>query len=166
MSTLHASRFTLLATLATLLFVGLAQATVFAAVAAEPNACIPLIYPQTLVPYPVPDANESWGHLLPPIPGDPNTWSRSAGKFQRPAAGACDPEGDAFGIEYLGGTSAATPTYDPAAGAWSFTAEVLVGLNVWRFRAVDSPANAEPAESLWWVTCWGEGRANTAPVLE
>lgn len=134
--------------------------------AAEPNECMVWSVDPNLVPYiGQVDVNEVWGRLLPPGPDDVNDWELACGKYQRPPARACDPEGDPISISCLGGTSPATVYYDPNAGAWYFTAEVLPGVNLWRFAAMDASLYAEPKTSYWWVTCWGVPPQNTAPVL-
>jgi hypothetical protein len=150
-----------------LVFVGVVVARPLVVMAAEPNDCLVWSCDRNLVPYlaEIGDVNESWGRLLPPTPGDVNDWQIDCGKFQRGAARACDPESDSFSIAYLGGTSPATVYHDPNAGTWWFTAEVLKGVNVWRFSATDAPLYAEPATSAWWVTCYGIAPQNTAPVL-
>jgi len=164
MKTLHASRFTQYA-LCSLVFVTALFARPLYVMAADANDCIVWSCDPNLIPYEI-DVNDTWGRLLPPVPGDVNDWKVDCGKFQRSPAMACDPEGDSFSIAYVAGTSPATVYHDPNAGTWWFTAEVLAGANVWRFSAMDSPMYADPATSTWWVTCWGVKPANTAPILQ
>lgn len=131
----------------------------------DPN-CVQPIYDPNLVPFAI-EPNAIEGYLLPPVPGDPNTWRLPAGKWQRLAAKACDDEGDPFTIEYMGGTSPATVHHDPAAGTWAVAAEILVGPNLWRFRAVDDPGTtAEPESATFTIVVEGQPRPNTPPVLE
>lgn len=153
--------------LCTLVVVGTVFARPLVLLAADANDCVVWRVDPNLVPYlaDIVDVNEAWGHLLPPRPGDVNDWEIDCGKFQRLPARACDPEGDAFSIAFVAGTSPATVYQDRDAGTWWFTAEVLAGVNVWRFRATDAPLYADPATSVWWVTCWGAKPPNTAPVV-
>jgi len=163
---IHASRRALCA-LCTLVVVAVCFGRPLYVMAAEPNDCVISSYDPNLVPYltEIVDINDSWGRLLPPVPGDPNTWEIDCGKFQRAPAMACDPQEDSFSIAYVGGTTPATVYHDVNDGTWWFTAEVLAGVNVWRFSATDSPLFAEPATSWWWVTAYGMAPENTAPVL-
>jgi len=148
-----------------LVFVGVCFGRPLVVMAADPNACGPqqdyrLAVPGALPVDPNADPNLAEGVVLGPVPGDPNAWDLAAGQWKRPWARICDPEGDTYRVEFLGGTSAAEVQVDPANGLWTFAAEAVVGLNAWCFRASDE----HEASRIVWIV--GFGLLNEPPVLE
>ena len=139
--------------------------------AADPN-CVPVAYSPSLLPEAI-DPNCIVGSLLAPIPGDPNTWTLPSGRWNRPLAKACDPEGDPFTIEYAGGT---LPTVsigrDRANGMWRCSADLVpnteaVPFHVLYFETTDAPLDDEPASRTYTI-CFvvpSPPPPNTAPVL-
>jgi len=142
-----------------LVFVSAAQGATFGAYA-DPNACVQQDWSR-IVPFALPEAepNMPYGSILGPVPGDPNVWEVPAGPWKRDWARACDPEGDPVSVQFLGGSGPAAPQVDAQAQRWTFAAEVLDGINLWRFEASDGRASR-----IVTIVAWG--RKDAPPVLE
>lgn len=107
----------------------------------------------------LPDPDKLPGYVLPPFPEDPNRWELPRGLFVRTGR-ACDPDGDDFVVEYVGGTTPATVTLDLEAGTWTMEVDAVHGgFNSWVFTARD----VHGASRTFIVV--GEA-ANAAPILE
>lgn len=133
--------------------------------AGDPN-CVPVAYSPSLLPEAI-DPNCIVGSLLPPIPGDPNTWQLPAGKWNRPAAKACDAEGDSFTIEYTGGTlTGVSILHDIPAGLWTCAVDLTPGVHALQFKVTDAPLYAEPKSRDYTICFEVLPPPNTAPVLE
>jgi len=123
--------------------------------AQDPN-CVQEVYDPNTLPAAI-DPTVVDGLLLPPIPGV-STWEVDVGKFNRTGK-ACDPEGHAFDVALVSGTSPATITVDVANQTWTVATESLPGVNVVVVEATDTYGAAQR-----FTICW-LGTGNQAPVL-
>ena len=123
--------------------------------AGDPNAaCVPVPADPTTAGFSI-DPNQVVGTLLPPRVAQ-------AGKFNH-VLRACDPDGDAFTVELIDSPLGWTITAGP--GTVLIAGDLPVGVSYARFRVVDAPTNAGPAEGMYTLAVRGLPRANTAPVL-
>jgi len=119
----------------------------------DPNACIQEDY--TRVCTVEVDPNAIVGPILPPVPGDPNTWSVPAGKYNRVGT-VCDPDGDVVTVSVVSATVPATVTMQ--GDTYTLTADLLAGVNLFTLQAKDSHGATREAT----IVLWAENRA---PVL-
>jgi hypothetical protein len=82
------------------------------------------------------DANDI---LLPLWPDDPTRWELPTGLWTRPAALACDPDGQSITVVCAWSDLPTTPIvmHDPNAATWSTTIRVPLGIYRAVFRATD-----------------------------
>ncbi|MHC4712989.1 MAG: hypothetical protein ACYTAN_06920 [Planctomycetota bacterium] len=98
--------------------------------------------------------------LLPLWPGDPTRWYLPTGRWTRPPALACDPDGQAMTVvcQYWTCPSQPAVIYDPNAGTWSTIIDVTPGINKAVYRATDIEGDFDDFEIVW-------RRVNRPPVL-
>jgi len=121
------------------------------------EVCVQPIYPVTRLPMEI-DPNLVDGLLLPPIPGDEETWEMQVGKFNR-SGRACDPEGHAFDIVVVEATSSTTVYASTADEIWTLACESLPGVNRVVLDATDTYGAVQRFTVIWL------GVGNEPPVL-
>ena len=126
-------------------------------VLAGDSVCEQPIYEITRLPIEI-DPNLIQGLLLPPIPGDEETWEMQVGKFNR-SARACDPEGHPFDITVVEATSSATVYASTADEIWTLACETLPGVNIVVVDATDVYGATQRFTVAWL------GVGNNGPVL-
>jgi len=109
------------------------------------------------------DPNMIQGAILCPFPGDPNTWTMVAGKYNRTAAYE-DCEGD-YPVEITPLDPNVTVTQDREAKTWTVATDLPPGMHYLTFTAVDTPRYGTPAERRVTVVVEATEPPNEPPVL-
>jgi hypothetical protein len=151
--------------LAAVVLAGSGMARQLVVLAAGGADCVQVGYDVRLVPYAI-DPAAVRGSLLPPVPGEPSIWMLRPGKWNRPRAICCDPNGYDVDVVYAGGTlSNVTVDVNNVDHTWSCAAELVPGDQVLYFEATNRPRFGLPAKRVVTILFRVPEPTNLQPVL-